>query len=186
MALFSVASFWAGVTLSSLMNLVIAAALPLVLLAAQGIRFLWLRTVRGGNAAVLAASLALAVAGAYRISGIVDPSVVLFTRADERAMEWIRGHTSPESTFLINSFQWGDERAASDGGAWLTALTGRSSRLFDPTRQGLGAASEVEYVYVGRAYGDLDPVLFRPLGRYDVVYAQDGVVIYRLGNRPWC
>jgi len=183
LALVSIAFFRAGMPVSSLLNVVIAASLPVALLAALGLRRLASWVAPRGRAWLVSASLVLAVAGAYRMSGIVDPSVVLFTRADERAMEWIRAHTSSESTFLINSFQWGDERAASDGGAWLTTLTGRRSRLFDSTRQGLGAESEVEYIYVGRAYGNLDPVLLRTLGGFAVVYAQNGVVICRIGNR---
>jgi hypothetical protein len=55
----------------------------------------------------------------------------LVTRADLRAMDWIRANTPQSSRFLVNSFlAYGDTLVAgSDAGWWLPLLTVRESTL---------------------------------------------------------
>lgn len=62
---------------------------------------------------------------------IVDPTYQLFTPADVTAIEWIKANTSEDALFLVNSFPaYGDSLyAGSDGGWWLSFMSGRSTNL---------------------------------------------------------
>lgn len=68
--------------------------------------------------------------GARRQLRLVDPlRFTLASRADLRAMEWIRQNTPPDKRILVNSFfAYGDSLiAGSDGGWWIPLLTLRPS-----------------------------------------------------------
>jgi hypothetical protein len=68
--------------------------------------------------------------GARRQLRLVDPlRFTLASRADLRAMEWIRQNTPADTRFLVNSFfaYGGSLVAGSDGGWWIPLLTQRPS-----------------------------------------------------------
>jgi hypothetical protein len=62
---------------------------------------------------------------------IVEPSRVLVTRPDARAMDWIRQSTPPDSLFLVEGHRNYQGRAAvgADGGWWIPLLAGRQNTM---------------------------------------------------------
>lgn len=68
--------------------------------------------------------------GAYGTRTIVNPGTILAGEADRRAIEWIDRNTPQEAKFFINVNHWqfGIYRG-SDGGWWITPLTGRKTLL---------------------------------------------------------
>jgi hypothetical protein len=86
-----------------------------------------------GGLAVAALAVLLLIAGAWgarRQLRLVDPlRFTLASRADLRAMDWIRQNIPAESRFLVNSFfaYGGSLVAGSDGGWWIPLLTQRPS-----------------------------------------------------------
>ena len=78
-------------------------------------------------------TLALATAiwsGAGR-TRIVDPSFIMVTRPDIRAMSWIKKNTPPDTKFLVEGFRIYDGRSAvgSDAGWWLPLLGARENTM---------------------------------------------------------
>jgi hypothetical protein len=62
---------------------------------------------------------------------IVEPSRVLVTRPDARAMAWIRQNTPPESLFLVEGHRiyQGYTAVGADGGWWIPLLAGRQNTM---------------------------------------------------------
>jgi hypothetical protein len=62
---------------------------------------------------------------------IAQPSYVLVTRPDTRAMAWIRGNTPPEARFLVEGFRThqGASAVGSDAGWWIPLLAGRENTM---------------------------------------------------------
>jgi hypothetical protein len=79
-------------------------------------------------------------------ASIAEPQFQLLTRADETAMAWIRQETPPDAAFFVNSFPaYGNTLfAGSDGGWWLSFLTGRQSSL-PPLTYGSEAAEDPDF-----------------------------------------
>jgi hypothetical protein len=77
---------------------------------------------------------------------IIRPVTVLAGRDDLRAIRWIKEKTSPESRFLINvtPWEWNLYRGT-DGGWWITPLTGRWTSL-PPLFYGFGEKKLIEEV----------------------------------------
>ena len=145
--------------------------------------------------------------GAYELRDVVYARGVLLTRADLEAMAWIQEHTGPEALFLINSYEWMNAvYAGSDGGAWISPLTGRRTWP-PPALYGLGEAAYIEeinavareamagpdaatlaallrrhgitHVYLGRYGGTLAPEkLASP--DFRLLYRRNGVWIFAL------
>jgi len=174
-----------------------------------GIALIWhttrLRWLMGGAVGLLA----LTLWGAYQQRSIVNPVTVLATAADQVALAWIAEHTPPTARFLINAAPWlpGVARGT-DGGWWILPLTGRwtstppvlfvhsemdevqatqqrsqqiidfgNGQAVDLAR--LIAAERIDYIYTSPA-GPLRPEHFAGKAGYEVVFAQDGIVIYRV------
>ncbi|ACL25441.1 DUF6541 family protein [Chloroflexus aggregans] len=69
--------------------------------------------------------------GSYFQATILDPAYQLATPADLKAAAWIRDHLPPDAAVFVNGFAayGGYVYAGSDGGWWLTLLTGRRTNL---------------------------------------------------------
>ncbi len=148
--------------------------------------------------------------GAYELRNIVHARTALLTRADLKAMSWIEEHTDPETLFLINSYEWMNAvYAGSDGGAWISPLTGRRTWP-PPALYGLGEPAYIEeintvareamespdgetlatlmrrhgitHVYLGRYAGALAPEKLFSSPDFHLLYRQDGVWIFTLGS----
>lgn len=132
------------------------------------------------------------ILSAREMLSIVNPTTILFTSADEKAMIWIRDHTPTDAQFLINSFQWyGDYIVPVDGGAWIPYLTRRTASSLDvspmTTSQNVDALNTwiahhgITHIYLGRRAGLLNKGMFAgaPV-RYEQIYNQDGIAIFRV------
>lgn len=88
----------------------------------------------------------LAAWGLSLQAGVVDLSFRLLTPADEAAMAWVRANTPHTARFFANSAPaYGDTiYVGTDGGWWLSFLTGRPSNL-DPISYGMEAAERPGY-----------------------------------------
>lgn len=160
---------------------------------------------RGGRWAA-AALVAACYWGAHDLRQVVNPRTALLTPADERAIAWIAAHTAPEDQFLINAYEWMPHvYAGMDGGYWITPLSGRSTWP-PPALYGLGSAEYIlrvndllgpamasaggetllpllqqhgiDYVYLGRYGGPLEPEKLLSQDALCLVYHQDGVWIW--------
>ncbi len=62
---------------------------------------------------------------------IVDPSFIIVTRPDVRAMHWIRENTPAEARFLVEGFLVYEGRSAvgADAGWWIPFYTGRHNTM---------------------------------------------------------
>ncbi|MGC9398718.1 MAG: DUF6541 family protein [Anaerolineae bacterium] len=152
---------------------------------------------------------ALGAAGLYLQITILSPEGVLAVEADRAALAWIEAHTPPESRFLINARPWqGAIYMGTDGGYWITPLTGRQTTT-PPALYPLGEqattqairelneevralahspaalaerlrAARVDYVYVGALGGPLDPQTLDAAPAFEQVYRDEYTRIYAL------
>lgn len=125
---------------------------------------------------------------------IANPTTILFTRADEDAMGWIRAHVPPQSTFLVNSFNWvGTTYVPSDGGGWIpyfsdnsiVYLDGSASQIdSESARMQWIAGQKLDYVYLGTRAGTLSAAeLFSHSEIFSLVYYDSGIRIFRIKPR---
>lgn len=84
--------------------------------------------------------------GLVETAMIIRPVTVFAGRDDLRALRWIKEKTPPESRFLINvtPWEWNLYRGT-DGGWWITPLTGRWTSL-PPLLYGFGEKELIEEV----------------------------------------
>jgi len=153
----------------------------------------------------------VALWGAGGILAIVNPSTVLATQDDVAAMDWIRRHVPPDARFLINVRHWqGGTYVGTDGGYWISLLTGRDTVLppavyiygsaeyvegindlaeavvaiesFDEesTRQLLEDNGVVTHVYIGARGGGITPQMLMGSPCYRPVYSNGAVWIFQL------
>jgi hypothetical protein len=86
--------------------------------------------------------VAAGLLGGERLAGIVNPVCILATAPDVEAIQWVAEHTPPDAAFLINSFRWQDAvYQGSDGGYWLSTLSGRRTSV-PPQPYALGPRAE--------------------------------------------
>lgn len=146
--------------------------------------------------------------GAYRLRDVVNPRTALLAPADRAALAWVEEHTAPDALFLINAYEWmAHVYAGSDGGYWISPLTGR--RTWPPAAlYGLGTEAYVEkinrliqevdqsadqaalhallrergfdYIYLGRYGGPWKPQKFDGRPYFRPAYQRDGVTIFAL------
>ena len=130
--------------------------------------------------------------GARDMLSVVNPATILFSGADQNAMTWIQEHTPRDSSFLINSDAWyGPGLSPSDGGWWISLLTGRPTDYVDSPSVTESAdmgtltrwidSHKIDLIYLGRRNGVLQKGDFacQP-ERYAPVYDQDGITIYQV------
>ena len=129
--------------------------------------------------------LLVSLLGAREMLSIVNPTTILFTRADERAMTWIQANTPNDARFLVNSFAWYPTiYVPSDGGGWIPYTTNRAIVFADNAiaPEALAdwmATRKITYVYVGRRAGVLHARDFAGAPeRYTLVYEAEGVRIW--------
>ncbi len=163
----------------------------------------WGRGWRWAAAAILLAACAW---GAHDLRQVVNPSTALLAPADEHAIAWIAENTAPGDQFLINAYEWLPHvYAGMDGGYWITPLAGRPTWP-PPALYGLGTAeyirrvndllapamasaggeellpllqrSGIDYVYLGRYGGPLQPEKLLANPGFRLVYQQEGVWIW--------
>jgi len=196
---------------------VIALYLPLSLLAASVVSDALDWVTRAGpllrkvtTAALGFAVLAWALVGARDMVTLINPSTVLATADDLRAMAWIRDHTSADARFLINTMPW--QRGmfmGSDGGWWIPLLTDRQTTLpavvywggapdyvrqitelaqWASTTTSLDDAAAwehleqagVTHVYIGARGGNIKPEMVYGKPGYELVYQVGPVYIFAL------
>jgi len=170
-----------GITISSLANTIIFLSIPVALLTGFVFKVLWIKITRLNKSLSYTYIVLLAISGAYHIGGMLNPSTILYGPADQRAMEWIDQSTPNDSVFLINSFLWGDVYAPSDGGGWISFTASRKTILFDINKfEDIVADERINYIYVGRGYGDINPNVILNDHRFLLVYNEDGIRIFKL------
>ena len=92
------------------------------------------------------------ILGLFCLWGLVETATIIrpvtvFAGADDlRAIHWIKERTPPEGRFLINvtPWEWNLYRGT-DGGWWITPLTGRWTSL-PPLIYGFGEKEVIEEV----------------------------------------
>ena len=167
------------------------------------------RFTRLGPALILIAIGCLLLWGLSEMRAILNPTTLLAGRADVKAVRWIQDHTPPEADFFINVTHWqyGTYRGV-DGGWWIMPLTGRKT-LLPPALYDMGdqeyvdrinslakAASQVEgctpqfwdlarsagldYIYLKKGSGTLQPESLENCSGLSLAYMQDGVYIYKI------
>ncbi len=99
-----------------------------------GFLFDWFsrRVARAGVSLILAVILLLALYGLNVQRKIFNPrTYAIVTRSDMRAMDWIRSNIAEDAVFLVEGFRiyQGTTAVGSDGGWWLSLLTGRRSTM---------------------------------------------------------
>jgi len=174
---------------------VLMAFIPVGILIGDMANWLYARTAAdSGRAAVVWTAMFFIVSalGARDIISVVNPATILFTDADQNAMAWIVQNTPGDSRFLINSEVWFDGGfSPSDGGWWISTLTGRSATFVDSPTVTESAdpetlarwidSNEVGFVYLGRRMGVLRGSDFDcQTERYTRVYHQSGVTIFQV------
>ena len=152
---------------------------------------------------------ALCLVGASYQLVALNPDCVLALQADSEGLAWIEAHTASESYFLINSRRWqGEIYMGTDGGYWITPLTGRRTNV-PPALYPLGtreATAEikalneelqslyatpaslwqrlrelgVDYIYLGALGGPLDPQTLYATPGFRLRYNNARVQIYEV------
>jgi len=147
--------------------------------------------------------------GAWQMLPIVNPGTVLATRDDMAAMEWIRDHIPAEAKFLINLRYWqGGTYVGTDGGYWISLLTGRDTVLppaiyiygsaeyvkgINDLAAAISAAESLDaenirqllrdngvtHVYVGARGGRITPQMLMDSVHYRAVYSNGAVWIFQ-------
>lgn len=118
-------------------------------------------------------ALLIVLLGAREMLSIFNPITILFTRADERAMQWITTNTPDDARFLVNTFEWyPNTYVPTDGGAWIPYFTQRAI-VTSP-------AESFTYVYLGHREGIWHARDFADPTRYALVYDENGIRIWQV------
>jgi hypothetical protein len=176
--------FLIGHSATRFTNIIIFLFIPLSVLSGVALSSLYYKNKLGYSMAILI----VVIFGAYNISGVINPRNILFAAKDQRAMHWIENNTISESTFLISSYFWDGIYKPEDGGAWVTYLTGRQT-VHPKTKEEYRdiefflflEEKQIDYVYIGSGSGGLVN-FFLSEPNYDLVYDQEGVLIYAIHN----
>jgi hypothetical protein len=138
----------------------------------------------------VSAMACISLIGARDMVSIANPATVLFTGADESAMQWINANLPPRSKFLVNSFNWyGAAFVPSDGGGWIPFYTDNSIEYLDASSMRRDSESvlsrwidahKIDYIYFGPHSGVLYPsdFLSHP-ERFSVIYDREGIRIFQ-------
>jgi len=172
----------------------------------------WLTTTRFSRIAVpvtLLLVVALIIYGAWDTRKIVNPTTILATPNDLRAMNWIEANVPESARFLINVTHWqyGFYRGV-DGGWWIGPLTGRETLLpaalynmgdvdyFQQVNEYARQSSELQgcspefwdlvrqasvtHIYLNRAKGNLKAENLQNCPNLALVYQEGDISIYRV------
>lgn len=199
-------------------SVVISLFLPLSILAAYPFVELWQFARRRGTTMSLAVGLPIVILATYtilvgsqRLLPIINSATVFLRSGDRNAAHWIEDNLPEEAGLLINPSLWGyGIYVGSDGGYWLSPLTGRQT--FPPTLlYGHGLRADIavinqstssvmenaqdptflasfmrdnllEYVYLGVRGGPISALELLQSAEFEVIYHQDGAWIFRLVN----
>lgn len=124
----------------------------------------------------LLVGVCVSLLGAREMLTIVNPATILFTRADEKAMTWIAANTPEDARVRVNTFAWyPGVHVPSDGGAWIPYFTHRAIVMPNNAPD----AQAYTHIYLGRRAGILRARDFADVARYEVVYEEAGVKIFR-------
>jgi hypothetical protein len=151
--------------------------------------------------------MALLVFGVRQQVAILNPQTLLAMPEDVPALRWLEENLPQEAVIAVNSWRWlGETWAASDGGAWILPLTGRtvstppidhiySAELFanvrafnevaaavtdwsDPAQAAWLREQGVTHIFVGKRGGFFDPAKLQNNERMEMLYGRDGVFIF--------
>ena len=144
---------------------------------------------------------------------MLNPATVLAVPADRQALAWLDANLPAEAVVAVNGWNWlNGIWAGSDGGAWITPLTGRRTTLppndyvygSPAYRQGINAfnarlaqatdanAAEfrallrgagVTHIYIGARGGPLKPEMFAGSPYYSLLYSNGLAWIFAV-NTP--
>ena len=124
------------------------------------------------------------IIGIYNICSTVDPNFVFFSSSDQKAINWIKGNTSPDSLFLASSYKYDGEYKLEDGGGWISYLADRKVVFLESEKDfaDLNAyikQAGVNYIYLGSGYGELANLIIGDQD-FSLVYTQEGRYIYKV------
>jgi len=158
-----------------------------------------------------AAILSLLVWGLWETRFIINQTTVFASQADIEAIEWVAANTPLEARFMTNVTHWQYKTyRGEDGGWWIMPLTGRET-LLPPALYMLGARgtveninniaetvsqlqdcspefwdlvqeAEVSHIYLVEGRGSLQPEGLEGCTGLSLVYEQDGVFVYEVGE----
>ncbi len=161
--------------------------------------------------AVLAGGLLMAALmfGVQQQISILNEQTLLARQADLDGLAWLDERLPETAVFGVSSWKWlGETWAASDGGAWITPLTGRAATtppidhiynrdLFQSVREFNAKATAVtdwsdpaqadwlrqqgvSHVFVGQRGGFFDPAALAYNPKMEMIYGRDGVFIFEI------
>ena len=173
-------------------------------------RWPWLWQVVGYTA-VGGGWAAVALYGSFQQVNVLNPSTILAQPADMAGMAWVAENTPPTAKIGHSSWLWlGGTWAGTDGGAWLTPLTGRptttppidyiySAELVhevaafnrwaeevgdwsDPTTAVYLQQQGVTHLFIGQRGGFLDPAELVRNPALTLRFAHEGVYVFEVGG----
>jgi hypothetical protein len=156
-----------------------------------------------------AALAGAALFGLRQQVAIINPQTILAERQDLDGLLWLNGNAPADSLVAVGSWLWlGTTWAGSDGGAWVTPLTGLASTtppvdyIYNPelatrvtafNEAAMGVtdwshadAAEllrregVDFVFVGARGGFLDPIELAHNPALERVFQSEGVFVFAL------
>jgi hypothetical protein len=183
-----------GFSITSYINTAIFVSGPIILLFIFALQYIFVKmsgfrflrkSPQVRPALLLILLLAFITMGLSSSSNLVTPGTTLFTSEDALAMEWIQVHAPQDATFLIQSFIWGNELMPSDGGGWISILTGR--KTIYPTEIGefhnladYVAAHNIDYIYLGKEFNPNFTLRLEDINiPYQVVFQTENVMILK-------
>ncbi len=171
----------------------------------------WLGSLVRGLSSLLAglALGLLALFGARQQANILNPTTILALPQDAVALDWMATHLPAEARVAVNAWPWlGVTWAGSDGGAWITPLTGRQAttppvdhiydadlfaqvRAFndgaaaiddwsDPAAADWLRAQGVTHVYAGQRGGPFDPAALSRNPGLALLFQYEGTFVFEV------
>ena len=84
--------------------------------------------------------------GIYETHNILNPSTILVSKDDQKALDWIEANTDQDARFFINTKRWqGNIFRGVDGGSWILPKTGRWT-ILPPITYTLGESEDMNEI----------------------------------------